>query len=109
MSSAFGGTGGKSIPGVPQRSEAQLLETKQKFERHANIVEVMLDTERADPQLLIEDLKSGGATHIVGVDFSGNPWHPMANCVCHATLSALVGNPWQPMAARMTQMLHTFT
>ena len=62
MSSAFGGTGGKSIPGVPQRSEAQLLETKQKFERHANIVEVMLDTERADPQLLIEDLKSGGAT-----------------------------------------------
>lgn len=62
MSSAFAGMGGKSIPGMPKLSEAQMLETKQKFERHSKIVEVMLDEERADPQLLMEDLKAGGST-----------------------------------------------
>ena len=62
MSSAFANMGGKSIPGMPELSASQLLETKEKFERHQKIVEVMLDDERADPQLLIEDIKQGGST-----------------------------------------------
>ena len=62
MASAFSGMGGKNIPGMPALSDAELAETRQKFERHEAIVEVMLEDERADPQILIEDLKSGGAT-----------------------------------------------
>ena len=62
MSSAFASMGGKSIPGMPTLTDAQLAETRQKFERHEKIVEVMLEDERANPELLLEDLKSGGAT-----------------------------------------------
>jgi len=62
MSSAFAGMGGKNIPGMPSMTDSQLAETKLKFEKHEKIVEVMLEDERADPSMLIEDLKSGGAT-----------------------------------------------
>ena len=37
------------------------VESKQKFLKHEKIVEVMLEDERANPEMLIEDLKSGGA------------------------------------------------
>merc|ERR1719201_178387 len=62
MSSAFENMGGKNIPGMPSMSDSQLAETRLKFEKHATIVEVMLDDERDDPSLLVEDLKSGAAT-----------------------------------------------
>ena len=61
MSSAFAKLGGKGIPGMPTLTDAQLAETKQKFLKHEKIVEVMLEDERANPEMLIEDLKSGGA------------------------------------------------
>jgi len=62
LSSAFDKMGGKNIPGMPTLSDSQLAETREKFARHEKIVEVMLDEERDDPQLLVEDLKAGAAT-----------------------------------------------
>jgi len=63
MSEAFTGLGGdKQMPGMPTLSAKQMLETREKFEKHAKICEVMLDDERADPSILMEDLKSGAAT-----------------------------------------------
>lgn len=54
---------GNDMPGVVgELSEAQLTELRDKFERHESIVEVMLDDELNDPSLLIEDIKTGGAT-----------------------------------------------
>merc|ERR1719152_1125846 len=47
---------------MPTLTPAQMAETKEKFEKHAKIVEVMLDDELDDPSILIEDLKKGGAT-----------------------------------------------
>jgi signal recognition particle GTPase len=61
MSSAFSEMGGRNIPGMPTLTPAQLAETKEKFERHESIVDVMLDEERSDPQLLLEDMKGGGS------------------------------------------------
>jgi len=62
MSSAFAGMGGQQLPGMPTLTPAQLAETKEKFEKHEKIVEVMLDDEKKDPSLLMEDLKEGAAT-----------------------------------------------
>ena len=62
MSSAFAKMGGKSVPGMPTLSATQLLEAKEKFEKHEKIVEVMMDDERQTPELLMEDLKAGGST-----------------------------------------------
>ena len=54
---------GNDMPGVVgELSESQLTELRDKFERHQSIVEVMLEDELEDPQLLIEDIKKGGAT-----------------------------------------------
>ena len=53
---------GKQLPGMPTLTDAQLAETRQKFESHTKIVEVMLDDEMDKPELLIDDLKSGGST-----------------------------------------------
>ena len=62
MGEAFAGLGGQSLPGVPTLTPAQMAETREKFEKHTKIVEVMLDDEKDDPELLMEDLKAGGAT-----------------------------------------------
>jgi len=62
MGEAFAGLGDKSLPGVPTLTPAQLAETREKFEKHTKIVEVMLEDEQSNPSLLIEDLKAGGAT-----------------------------------------------
>uniref|UniRef100_A0A7S4B2W5 Signal recognition particle SRP54 subunit M-domain domain-containing protein n=1 Tax=Chrysotila carterae TaxID=13221 RepID=A0A7S4B2W5_CHRCT len=62
MSEAFLQMDGK-MPGMPGKlTESQIAETRSKFEKHKKIVDVMLDEEKADPVLLIEDLKAGGAT-----------------------------------------------
>ena len=54
---------GNDMPGVVgELAESQLTELRDKFERHQSIVEVMLEDELEDPQLLIEDIKKGGAT-----------------------------------------------
>ena len=63
MSEAFMKMGpGKNIPGQPELSAKELLETREKFEKHSAICEVMLDEELDDPDLLLEDLKTGGST-----------------------------------------------
>lgn len=62
MSEAFAGLGDTQLPGMPTLTPAQMAETKEKFEKHAKIVEVMLDDEKADPEMLMEDLKTGAAT-----------------------------------------------
>jgi len=49
-----------SLPG--QLSAKEVLETREKFAKHEKIVEIMLEDERLDPQLLIDDLKAGGST-----------------------------------------------
>ena len=62
MSKAFTAMDGK-IPDQPgmKLNEIQIQETKAKFLKHERIVEVMLDEERADPSLLVEDLKAGAS------------------------------------------------
>lgn len=64
MASAFAGLGDDRVSGVlpGKLSAAELAETRQKLQKHERIVEVMLPEERADPELLIEDVKSGGST-----------------------------------------------
>ena len=63
MSEAFMKMGpGKNVPGMPEMSASQLLETREKFEKHEKIVDVMLPEELDSPELLIEDLKAGGST-----------------------------------------------
>jgi len=62
MSEAFAGLGDQQLPGMPTLTPAQMAETREKFEKHAKICEVMLDDERSEPSMLIEDLKAGGAT-----------------------------------------------
>merc|ERR1719163_842604 len=63
MSEAFAGLGeDKQLPGMPTLTPAQMAETREKFEKHTKIVEGMLDDERDDPELLMEDLKTGAAT-----------------------------------------------
>merc|ERR1719392_141687 len=53
--------GGK-MDGLPaDLTFEQLKETREKFARHEKIVEVMLEDERDDPELLIEDLQAGGS------------------------------------------------
>jgi signal recognition particle GTPase len=61
MSSAFENMGSQNIPGMPKLSATELAETKAKFAAHEQIVEVMMDDERADPSLLIDDLKEGAS------------------------------------------------
>jgi len=46
----------------PGLSASQLLELREKVVKHEKIVEVMMDEEKDDPELLLEDLKSGGST-----------------------------------------------
>lgn len=60
MSEAYLGMGGKQVPGMPQLSASQLLETREKFQKHEKIVNVMLDEERDNVDLLMDDLKKGG-------------------------------------------------
>uniref|UniRef100_A0A7S0P5R3 Signal recognition particle SRP54 subunit M-domain domain-containing protein n=1 Tax=Calcidiscus leptoporus TaxID=127549 RepID=A0A7S0P5R3_9EUKA len=61
MSEAFTRMDG-SMPGLPgQLSVAQIEETRDKIEKHQKIVNVMLDEEREQPQMLIDDLKAGGS------------------------------------------------
>jgi len=43
-------------------SSAQLLEVREKVTKHERIVECMLEEELDDPELLMEDLKTGGST-----------------------------------------------
>jgi len=62
MGEAFAGLGDQALPGMPTLTPAQMAETREKFQKHTQIVEVMLDDEKDDPELLMEDLKSGGAT-----------------------------------------------
>jgi len=66
MSKAFvtldgreGGLSGAVLPG--KLSDAELAETRQKILKHEKIVEVMLDEERTNPQLLVDDLVEGSA------------------------------------------------
>merc|ERR1719331_3070058 len=47
---------------MPTLTPAQLAETREKFSKHAKIVEVMLEDEKEDPSMLLDDLKAGGAT-----------------------------------------------
>jgi len=61
MSQAFAKLDGK-MPGLPgDLSAKQIAETREKFAQHEKIVEVMMEDELNDPQLLMEDLKAGGA------------------------------------------------
>jgi len=64
MSSAFAQLGDDKALGVlpGQLSPAELAETRQKFQRHESIVEVMLPEERSDPDMLVEAVKEGGTT-----------------------------------------------
>ena len=59
MGKAFNSMDG-SMPLPQSLSDAQVLETREKFARHERIVEAMLADERAEPAMLIEDLKAGG-------------------------------------------------
>jgi len=65
MSRAFAAMDGGSsalaavLPG--KLTDAELAETRKKIVKHEAIVEVMLDEERADPSLLVDDLKAGGS------------------------------------------------
>lgn len=66
MSQAFASLDGRSggisstvLPG--QLTDAELAETRQKILKHEKIVEVMLPEERAEPQLLVDDLVEGSA------------------------------------------------
>jgi hypothetical protein len=63
MAKAYAAMGDGGLPGVlpGQLSAEQLKETRDKFGRHTSMVEVMLPDEKADPSLLIEDLKKGGS------------------------------------------------
>merc|ERR1719183_2295064 len=66
MSRAFSGMGDDSVEGAlagaGKLTPAELAETRQKFAKHERIVEVMLPEEVEDPALLVDDVKSGGAT-----------------------------------------------
>jgi hypothetical protein len=64
MAKAYASMGDMPMPGVlpGQLSAEQLKETREKFGRHSSMVEVMLPAEKADPSILIEDLKQGGST-----------------------------------------------
>mmetsp|Transcript_22636 Transcript_22636/g.73205 ORF Transcript_22636/g.73205 Transcript_22636/m.73205 type:complete len:242 (+) Transcript_22636:28-753(+) len=64
MAKAYASMGDGALPGVlpGQLSAEQLKETRDKFGRHTSMVEVMLPDEKADPSLLIDDLKKGGST-----------------------------------------------
>ena len=45
-----------------REAAAELAETREKFARHERIVEVMLPEERANPDMLVDAVKEGGAT-----------------------------------------------
>ena len=62
MAEAAAGLGDSQLPGMPTLTPAQMAETREKFEKHSKICEVMLDDELDNPSLLIEDLKAGGST-----------------------------------------------
>ena len=49
---------GNNMPGLPgQLSPKQIEETRAKFAKHEKIVAKMTDEERAEPQLMFDDLK----------------------------------------------------
>lgn len=53
---------GNDMPGVMgTMSEKQLEEVREKFAKHEQIVEVMLEDELNDPEILMEDLKAGAS------------------------------------------------
>ena len=64
MASAYSQLGDDSVKGVlpGQLTPSELAETRLKFAKHEKIVEVMLDEERANPDLLVEAVKEGGST-----------------------------------------------
>jgi len=51
---------GAVLPG--KLTDAEIADTRMKIVRHEKIVEVMLPEERAAPDLLVEDVKSGSST-----------------------------------------------
>jgi len=53
--------GGMSAALPGQLTDAEIAETRQKIAKHEKIVDVMLEEERLSPQLLVEDVKAGGA------------------------------------------------
>jgi len=59
MDKREGGMMAAALPG--QLTDAEIAETRQKIIKHEKIVEVMLEEERSDPELLIEDVKAGGS------------------------------------------------
>lgn len=54
---------GDNMGALPaQMSAKEVIETREKFVKHEKIVEIMLEDEKLNPQLLIDDLQAGGST-----------------------------------------------
>ena len=64
IGSAFAGLGDTKVAGVlpGKLTPAELADARQKLVMHQRIVEVMLDEEREQPELLLDEVKSGNAT-----------------------------------------------
>jgi len=62
MSKTISGMGEDMSALPPGLSAKQILELREKVSRHEKIVEVMMEDEKDDPELLLEDLKAGGST-----------------------------------------------
>jgi len=62
MSKTISGMGEDMSALPPGLSAKQILELREKISRHEKIVEVMMEDEKDDPELLLEDLKAGGST-----------------------------------------------
>jgi hypothetical protein len=60
LSETFAKMGGKSVPGMPTMSAAQLAETREKFAKHEKIVEAMLPDELDEPDILMGELRESG-------------------------------------------------
>jgi hypothetical protein len=61
MSKTISGMGEDMSALPPGLSATQILELRAKVTKHEKIVEVMMEDEKDDPELLMEDLKSGGS------------------------------------------------
>lgn len=62
MSKTISGMGEDMSALPPGLSATQILELRAKVTKHEKIVEVMMEDEKDDPELLMEDLKAGGST-----------------------------------------------
>ena len=60
MGESFGAMGSRNLPGMPELTAQQREETRGKFEKHKKIVQVMTPDELAAPDILIDEVKSGG-------------------------------------------------